>query len=197
MILLIEPDKTTRKNLCDLLNRERIIGVGTIAETLEIICKFQKNLDLIIANIHMITEMLGRGTLLKLCEKLHFNMPPMLVLYKKGEEELRTAFHKRFKKHALIEYNEADQNFPDDYIELVRAIYPDVVVDIDKAKEAWVKKEKREDFDARKWLQEEGLLDAEEAEEKEDYKQMYFELKKKYDELTERLKKMTDLFGDS
>jgi len=197
MILLVEPDKTTRKNLCDLLNRERIIGVGTIAETLEIVCKFQKDLDLIIANIHMITEMLGRGTLLKLCDKLHFDVPPILVLYKKGEEELRSAFHKRFKQHALVEYSEADQGFPADYIELVRTIYPDVVVDMDKAKAAWATKEKREDFDARKWLEEEGLLDAEEVKEKENYKEMYFELKKKYDELTERLKKMIDLFGDS
>ena len=58
MILLIEPDKTTRKNISDLLNRERIIGVGTIAETLEIVCKFQRNLDIIIANIHILAEIL-------------------------------------------------------------------------------------------------------------------------------------------
>ncbi|KPK67787.1 hypothetical protein AMJ87_12840 [candidate division WOR_3 bacterium SM23_60] len=197
MILLIEPDKTTRKNLCDLLNRERIIGVGTIAETLEIVCKFQRNLDIIIANIHIFAEILGRGTLLKLCEKLHINVPPTLVLYKKGEEEVRTAFHKKFKKYALIEYNEADQDFPEYYIDVVRTLYPGVVVDIDKAKEAWAKKEKRDDFDARGWLQEEGLLNADEVEKKEDYKKMYLDLKKKYDELTERLKKMTDLFEDS
>ena len=68
---------------------------------------------------------------------------------------------------------------------------------MDKANEAWLKKEKREDFDARRWLQQEGLLDADEVEKKEDYKKMYFELKKRYDELTERLKKMTDLFGET
>lgn len=197
MILLIEPDKTTRKNLCDLLNRERIIGVGTIAETLEMVCKFQQHFDIIIANIHILTEMLSRGTLLKLCEKLHIETPPILVLYKKGEEEVRTAFHRKFGKHALIEYDEADGGFPDYYLEMVKTLYPEVIINREKAKEAWVRKEKREEFDARRWLQKEGLLDADEAEKKTDYKKMYFELKKKYDELTERLKKMTDLFEDS
>lgn len=194
MILLIEPDKTTRKNLCDILNRERIIGVGTIAETLEIVCKFQRNLDIIIANIHILAEILGRGTLLKLCEKLHINVPPTLVLYKKGEEEVRAAFHKKYKRYALIEYDETNAAFPEYYIEVVKTLYSGVITDLDKANEAWTKKEKREDFDARRWLQKEGLLDADEVEKKEDYKKMYSELKKKYDELTERLKKMTDLF---
>ena len=45
MILFIEPNLTIRKRVCDLLPRERILGVGTYNETLEMIAKFRTEGD--------------------------------------------------------------------------------------------------------------------------------------------------------
>lgn len=44
MILLIEPNRRIRKRLCDLLNRERILGVDSYAQTLEMIAKFKNRM---------------------------------------------------------------------------------------------------------------------------------------------------------
>ena len=70
MILLIEPDKAIRKKLSDLLSRERIIGVDSAQQTLEMILKFKDNLNVIIANIRLLREAISRDIISKLCQKL-------------------------------------------------------------------------------------------------------------------------------
>ena len=50
-----------------------------------------------IANIHIFAEILGRGTLLKLCEKLHIDVPPTLVLYKKEKKRSEPLFTRSIK----------------------------------------------------------------------------------------------------
>ncbi|MGB7055000.1 MAG: hypothetical protein WBE28_06750, partial [bacterium] len=86
MILLIEPNRKIRKRICDLLIRERIIAVGTYAETLEMIAKFQRRLNVIIANIRVLNDILNKKTLFRLCQKLHIEVPPILALFRKGDE---------------------------------------------------------------------------------------------------------------
>ncbi len=194
MILLLEPYKTRRKKLCDLLSRERIIGVASIPETLEMVCKFKNSFEIIIANIHLLYDILSQETLFKLCKKLYIKVPPLLGLYEKGDDKIKEEFEKKYTQYKLIEYDKEDDNFPERYIRVVKELYPDVIADVNKAMESWVKgEETKELIDTRKWLEQEGFVErTEKTCEEHDYKKMYLELKKKYDELLNYVKKLTD-----
>jgi hypothetical protein len=189
MILIIEPHKSTRKILCDLLSRERIITADSIPESLEMLCKFRNNFNLIISNIQTLYDIFSRGTMFKLCEKLYISVPPILGLFTKVDETIKAVFEKKYKQYKLIEYSE-DVTFPGRYIEAVKELYPDVIIDLAKAQEAWSRKDEvKEPIDTRAWLEQEGFIKHGEQEKGEpNYKKMYFELKKKYDELVNYLK---------
>jgi hypothetical protein len=223
MILLIEPDQKIKKKLCDLTSRERIIGVDSYIQILEMLCKFKNRFDLIIANIHPLNDALSQQTLFKLCDKLHIVVPPILGIYREGDEQIVEDFKKNNGQCKLIKYSEEDEVFPETYIQAIKELYPVLIADIDKAKEIWLEKEKTEEsIDPRKWLKEEGFIKVVESDNIEssngntgelitsveemlvdetaekienvdelvDYKKMYFELKKKHEEL---LKQVTDL----
>lgn len=241
MILLIEPDKAIRKKLCDLLNRERIIGVDSVQQTLEMILKFKDNLNVIIANIRLLREAISRDIISKLCQKLAIETPSIVGFYKRNDRKFKKEFEKSHKQYKLIEYNEKEPGFPDQYIQLIKEVYPELNADIEKAREVWSKQEQDEELvDLHKWIEEEGLYVEEEKEifiedlkekakkerrkkeeveekiadieelgllveesekesktgqrrdEREDYKKMYFELKKKYDELLKYVKELTE-----
>jgi hypothetical protein len=161
MILLIEPNRFIRKRLCDLLHRERIIQVGTYSETLEMIAKFKNNFNIIIANIRLLREILLRGTLFRLCQKLYIEIPPMLAVYRKGDEKIKEEFEKDNISCKLVNYDKDDTSFPERYLEMVKGLYPEVIIDFEKANENWLKGDiVEEPFDARKWLIEEGFLKA-------------------------------------
>ncbi len=219
MILLIEPNRKIRKRLCDLLSRERIISVGSYVQTLEMMCKFKNDFNIIISNIRVLKDILLRGTLVKLCQKLYINIPPMLVLYRRGDNKIKEELEKSDIQCRLIKFDRDDTSFPERYIQAVKELYPDVMADIKKATGIWLKDEESEvHIDPRKWLVEEGFLDAKEIKkigqiakdmeqiiplmkemllvnrgegqkmkqnsvQEADYKEMYFKLKQKYDEL--------------
>jgi molecular chaperone DnaK (HSP70) len=160
MILLIDENKDIRKKLCDLISRERIIQVDSYPRSLEMMCKFKNRFDIIIANIHSLQDILSRQTLFKLCHKLNIKTPPILGFYKKCDEQIKKEFEKNNKHYRLIEYNKEDQEFPERYIQAIKELYPELVADINKAKELWSKEEQTEELvDPRKWLEEEGFLD--------------------------------------
>ena len=96
MILFIEPNRKIRKRICDLLSRERIIAVGSYAETLEMIAKFQKRLNIIIANIRVLDDILNKKTLFRLCDKLRINVPPILAIYRKGDDKIQEKFEEKY-----------------------------------------------------------------------------------------------------
>jgi CheY-like chemotaxis protein len=241
MILLVEPDKTVTKRLCDLLSRERIIEVNTISQILEMLVKYKNELNVIIADISMLHEMLSSQVIFRLCRKLAIETPPIVGFYKKGNEKFKEEFVKAKGQYRLIEYNESNRSFPDQYIQLIKEVYPELNADIEKAREVWSKQEQDEELvDLHKWIEEEGLYIEEEKEifiedlkekakkerrkkeeveeriadieelgllveesekesktgqrkdEREDYKKMYFELKKKYDELLKYVKELTE-----
>ncbi len=160
MILLIESDEDIRKKLCDLLSRERIIAIGTRSETLEMICRFKNRFNIIVANINLLYEMIMRGTIFRLYQKLDVDIPPILGLYSEADESTKSEFRKNFKHYKLIKYDEKNIDFPKLYISEVRGLYPAVIADVNKAKEIWLQKEKPQDLiDPRKWLEEEGFLE--------------------------------------
>jgi len=156
---MIEPDKAIRKKLCDPLSRERIIGVDSVQQVLEMICKFKNNLDIIIVNIRLLQGMMANQIIHKLCQKLSIETPPIIGYYKKGDEKIKEEFEKSNKQYRLIEYNEKDYSFPGQYIQAVKELYPGLNADVEKAREIWLKEKEEELVDPRKWLEEEGFLE--------------------------------------
>lgn len=160
MILLCEPDKARRKNICDLLGRERIIAIGSVQEILEMICKFQRRFKLMIINIRLLHDIIVHETLYNLCNKLKISVPPILNIYQDGDEEIMVKFKEYHVHYQLIKYNEKDPHFPDRYIEAVKILYPEVISEIGSARETWSRKDDKRDFiDPHKWLEEEGFIE--------------------------------------
>jgi hypothetical protein len=161
MILLIEPNKKIRKRLCDLLSRERILAIGSYAETLEMIAKFKNRINIIITNIRLFKDILLRGTLFRLCQKLYIEIPPILALYRRGDEKIKEEFEKNKISCSIIKLDCEDTSFPERYIMAIKDLYPEVIAEISKATEIWLKDEEPEILiDHRKWLEEEGFLEA-------------------------------------
>ncbi|MBE0434131.1 response regulator transcription factor [candidate division WOR-3 bacterium] len=223
MIILVEPDKEIRKNLADLISRERLIGVASIQEALQLFLKFKKDLDLVIANVNLLSEMLSKTIIERVCQKLAINIPPVIAIYKESEEEAKNVFTSLYKGYKLIKYADNDLGFPNRYLEVIKKACPGLVIDYEKARESWVKKQKPGDFvDPRTWLEEEGFLEATRAKETEsaekgpddalssiqamlhdeteaavepmkkqpaeNYEEMYFDIKEKYDKLLKNTK---------
>lgn len=211
MILIIESDITIRKKLSDLLSRERVIGIDSVQQLLEMICKFKNRLDVIVADIHQLHEIISKKVVFKLCEKLHINAPPIVGIYKDGDQKIKEVFEKNDIGYRLLRYNGKDSSFPEQYIETIKEVYPEVHADLEKAREIWLEEKKDDDLvDIRKWIDEEGFLEIVdnmkigESEKKvnidkskikkprKDYKKLYFEIKEKYDELLKYVKELAD-----
>lgn len=160
MIILVEPDKDVRKNLADLMSRERIIGVDSIPQSLQMILKFKNDLDLIVANVNPLSEMLSKHIIERVCQRLDIGIPPILAIYKENEKDARNAFVAEHKGYETIKYVENDLTFPNHYLELIQKSCPELVIDYEKAREAWLKKQQPQDLvDPRQWLEEEGFLE--------------------------------------
>jgi DNA-binding NtrC family response regulator len=211
MILIIEPDITIRKKLSDLLSKERIIGIDSMQQMLEMICKFKNKLNVIVVDIHQLHEIISKKVVFRLCEKLHIDAPPIVGIYKNGDEEIKKEFKRNNFGYKLLKYNDKDCSFPELYIETIKEVYPQVHADIEKAREIWLEKRENDDLiDIRKWIEEEGFLEivdkmkigesdkkdstgkSEIKKSTKDYKKLYFELKQKYDELLKYVKELAD-----
>jgi replicative DNA helicase len=239
MILLIEPDKTTRKRLSDLLSRERIMGIDSVQKVLEMLCKYKTEINVIVANIYQLRNIVTNQTLFRLCEKYVIAIPPIVSYYREEEKKVKQEIERNNKQYRFIEYKEKDPGFVEKYIQAIRDVYPDLNADIEKAREVWSKQEQDEELvDLHKWIEEEGLYieeekeicienlkekakkerrEKEEVEEKivdieelgllvekpegkqkieqktdENYRKMYLELKKTYDELLKYVKELME-----
>jgi len=161
MIILVEPDKDIRKNLADLISRERIVGVDSIQEALQMFLKFRNDLDLVVANVNLLSEMLSKQLIERVCRKLSIAIPPVVAIYKQSEEEAKNVFMKLHKGHRAIKYADNDLGFPNRYLEVIQKTCPGLIIDYEKARDAWLKKQQPGDFiDPRTWLAEEGFLEA-------------------------------------
>ncbi len=161
MIILVESDKDVRKSLADLISRERIIGVDSIQEALQMFLKFRNDLDLVVANVNLLSEMLSKQLIDRVCQKLSMAVPPVIAVYKPNEEDAKDAFLRAHKGHRVIKYSDKDLGFPSRYLEVIQKACPGLVIDYEKARESWLKKQKQPtDFiDPRTWLAEEGFID--------------------------------------
>jgi len=145
-------------------------------------------------------------------------VPPILGYYTEGEEAIKTKLEENDAGFALVKYDEQDGEFPQKFIKLASTLYPDLYYDIEGAQEIWQKKAEEETgvpVDPRAWLAEQGFIEPEGAkpkginaviptiedmlredvtrkEQKEDYKHLYFEMKKKYEELVKYVKELID-----
>jgi uncharacterized protein YlzI (FlbEa/FlbD family) len=213
MILLLESNRATRKKLCDLLSKERIIGIDSVQQVIEMICKYKNEIGVIVANIHQLYELFSTETIFKLCQKLSIKTPPILGFFSKEDEKIKTKLEQENKQCRFIEYNEKDPDFPACYISIIKEFYPEVVADFERANETWLKETETDDLvDTRNWLKEEGFLkemgkdrveksekpqDATVHEGEEDYRKLYFELKKKYDEHLKTVKELMDSIDEN
>jgi hypothetical protein len=161
MIILVEPDKDVRKNLADLISRERIVGVDSIQEALQMFLKFKNDLDLVVANVKLLSEMLSKQLIERVCQKLSIAVPPLVGIYGESDEDTKNIFVKLHKGYRVIKYTENDLGFPNRYLEVIQKVCPGLVIDYEKARDAWLKKQHPGDFiDPRTWLAEEGFLEA-------------------------------------
>jgi hypothetical protein len=208
MILLAEEDIAVRKKLCDILNRERIIVVGSPKRALEALAQHKGKLNIIIANARAVRGITSKDILDRLCKKLEIEVPPIIGIYRKGEEPIVKKIIENNNDQKFLKYDEKDVNFPSKYIKAIKNRYSDLIVDESKIDKDWTASEEEQDIvDVRSWLNKEGL--AEEAsktakgkEEKQDakfiddknadYKKLYFEVKEKYEELLSYIHELTD-----
>jgi hypothetical protein len=160
MIILIEPDKDVRKTLADLVSRERLIGVDSIQESLQVMLKFKNDLDLIVANVNPLSEMLSKHIIDRVCQRLSIGIPPIVAIYKEGDEKARDIFAAEHKAYRIVKYTENDFGFPNRYLEVIQKACPELIIDYERAREAWLKKKQPQELvDPRKWLEEEGFLE--------------------------------------
>lgn len=158
MIIIGEQDKNVRKKLCDLLSRERIIGVDSTTSVLEKLCIFKNNIDLAIVNINFLNEPFNQA-ISKICLKLEIKEPPLLGYYKEGEESLKESLEQTHRTLILLKYDEHDQDFPIRYINLVKRLCPHLNASVEKAKEMWLKKDDAvTSIDYGEWLKAEGFV---------------------------------------
>ncbi len=168
MIILVEADKDIRKNLADLVSRERLIGVDSIQQSLQMILKYKNDLDLIIANVSLLSEMLQKHIIERVCQRLSINVPPVIGIFKQGEEDAKDMFSRQFKAYKIIKYAKNDLGFPNRYLEVIQKACPELVIDYERARDAWLRlQQPQEMVDPRKWLEEEGFIEAIEVTEQE------------------------------
>ena len=208
MILLVEEDKAVGKKLCDILNQERIITVDSAQQVLEALVHHKSKLKAIVANARAVRAVTSKDLITRLCEKIRIKIPPIIGFYKKGQEQLVKKIIENRHDQKFIKYDDKDANFPLKYVKAIKAQYPDLRVDMNKASLGWAVTEDKQDIeDVRKWLNKEGFADKPSAKPKDkkekkaakpvddknvDYKKLYFEVKAKYDELLKYIHELTD-----
>ena len=206
MILLVETNPVLRKKLCDMLSRERIIGVATKQQVLEALVQHRNKLNVFIANAALLNEVLSGETITKLCSKLSITVPPIVALYHPDQSDTIKRISYGNYRFEFVRFDEKDIEFPKKYTGAIRAVYPDIHIDIERAKQVWLRTDAKQDLiDVRNWLHEWGFGEAstshtvhnrKDADDPEDYKALYIELKAKYDQLVaefEELKKLLEL----
>lgn len=205
---MAEDDIKARKKLCDILNRERIIVAGSSRSVLEAVVQHKGKFNIIIANTRLVHSMTSNNILGKLCKKINIKVPPIVGIYKKGEEQLVKKIIEKDNAQKFLKYDEKDKNFPSKYIKAIKDRYSDLQVDDAHIDEDWAKGGESQDMDdVRKWLNKEGFAvkasnkkqgkkaksDVPPLDDKNvDYKKLYFEVKEKYDELLRYIHELTE-----
>src|SRR4030042_5509280 len=200
MILLVDKGPAMRKKLCDMLNRERIIGVATKQQVLETLVLHKNRLNVFIADATSLSEILSGETILKLCIKLSINIPPIVALYRPGQEAIIQGISNSNFQFEFVKFDEKDIDFPDAYTRAIKTVYPEVNIDIQKANKVWSRTDATQDLvDVKNWLHKSGFGEPphepasrpqveknkpeREEDNLQDYKKLYLDMKEKYDKL--------------
>ncbi|MGB3340464.1 MAG: hypothetical protein WBB37_03170 [bacterium] len=203
MILMAEDDIKVRKKLCDVLHRERVIAVGSPERALEALVQHKGELKVIIANTRSVRGITSKDIIERLCKKLEIEVPPIIGVYRKGEEQMVKKIIEGRNDQKFVKYDEKDSNFPTKYIQAIKTQYSDLLIDDDSIDTDWAKGEEKQDIEhVRNWLSDEGFVrkpsikvedDKKMKDDKNvDYKKLYFEVKEKYDELLNYIHELTD-----
>lgn len=212
MILLVEKDTLIRKKLCDILNRERIIGVATKQQVLEALVQHRNKLKVLIVNAFLLSEILSEETILKLCLRLSITVPPIVVLFKPEQKAIIESINNSTYQFEFVEFDQKNNSFPTAYVKAIKKLYPQLHIDMDMAKTTWQKSEASQDLnDIRKWLKEGGFTEAVEikkfqkqpekttkttGDDSVDYKKLYLELKEKYNKLVADFEELKKIFEE-
>jgi hypothetical protein len=203
MITLVEKDGFIRKRLSDLLMRERIIGAGSVQEVLESVCRYKNDLMLIISNINEVQKMTTEKMLSRLCQKLGIMPVPILGIYKDGEETIVESVQGYDGKCRLLRFS-SNTKFPEHFLNIIKELYPNVNADLESARAMWEKNTIKEPLiDPRTWLKQEGFVNGMAVEQQQeslsdsenDYKAMYYELKKQHDKLLKEVEELKELLN--
>jgi hypothetical protein len=221
MLIILEKDKNLRKKLCDLLDRERIINCESPTDLLEMLCKFRNQIKVVISRIGFLPGLHAKKLIERICEKLLIEIPAVVGFYTKADRAVMTELEGLGAGFPLVELDEGDPGFPERYITLLVGVYPELIHDLNRARECWQKKPEPpvKDFvDLREWLTEEGFGDVIErivSKEKsleqvipsieellkeevnpatpaEDYQKLYLEMKEKYEQLARYVQELID-----
>jgi len=203
---MAEDDIVVRKKLCDILHRERIIAVGSTKRALEALVQHKGKLNLIIANARVLRGITSKDIIDRLCKKIEVEVPPMVGIYRKGEERIVKKIIEGRNDQKFVKYDEKDENFPKKYVQTIKTQYSDLLVDDEHLDKDWTVSDAKQDMeDIRTWLSEEGLVEKSLIADEEkktvempengegvDYKKLYFEVKEKYDELLRYIHELTE-----
>ncbi len=212
MFIIIDTDPVVRKHICDVLHKERIIAVDSIAAMIEKLCWFRNDVNLIITRINFFVEMHEKKISERIQNKFGINAP-IVGYFLAGEEDYLSRVPDNIIKDAIILFDAADKSFPRKFIALVKQHYPKLNYEMKSSQEKWKTKNETpvQTIDLRKWLEEEGfseLINMQEKTEQSvdqligelsqvlsemefkhqerdevDYKKLYFQLKEKYEKL--------------
>lgn len=193
-----------------MLTRERIIGVATKQQVLEALVQHRNKLNALVANAVLLQDLLSEETILKLCDKIHVNVPPLVILYRSEQESVLKEVDQSTYQCEFVKYDEKDVNFPVIYTKAVKKVHPDIHIDMNIANEVWLRNEETQDLiDIRKWLGEAGFTETikespsnkankpastAKKDNNVDYKKLYLELKEEYDKLLAELDELKKLF---
>ncbi len=213
MFIIIDTDPVVRKQICDVLHKERIIAVDSIASMIEKLCWFRNDVNLIIARIAFFVETHEKKISERIQNKFRINAPPIVGYFLAGEEDHLSRMPDNIIKDAIILFDPADKSFPRKFIALVKQYYPKLNYEMKSSQAKWQKKDETpvQTIDLRKWFEEEGFIELVNKERKTeqpvdqlvgelnqilkemefrhqetdevDYKKLYFQLKEKYDKL--------------
>lgn len=200
MIVFIEKDILTRKRLSDLLVRERVIGVDTAQQALEIGIRYRHNLDLFVSNIQNFKILTTNKILTRFCKKLCIELIPVLAYYRDGEEDIVESVEKYDGKSRFIRFSDSER-FPEHYVNIIQELYPNVNADVQSATQMWqMSRADEQHIDPHDWLKQEGFIKGRKIQDTAtavsdhtNYKAMYYDLKEKYDRLLQELKELREL----
>lgn len=187
MITQLESNIEIRKKLGNLMPKERIIWVCEPKETLDLIIKLQKKINLVIANFNTpyFYEVVKKNIFEKIYRKLKISPIPLFGYYAEEDEKIRELIGEHHLK--AVFYETKNPEFAFKYLKMAKENYPEIRVIEDKQKimDVWLAVEKEKELSKKERNSIEKIIreiPVQNLKDTEDYKIMYERMKKERDE---------------